>query len=69
MCGGMQMKNILDTFRVGDDLPLESPVVTEALDKVQGQVEQYYYDIRQKVRGGGQQPQHSSTGAGRWRAC
>lgn len=47
------MKNILDTFRVGDDLPLESPVVTEALDKVQGQVEQYYYDIRQKVRGGG----------------
>jgi preprotein translocase subunit SecA len=44
------MKTILDTFRVGDDLPLESPIVTEALDKVQAQVEQYYYDIRQKVR-------------------
>jgi preprotein translocase subunit SecA len=42
------MRSIMDTFRV-DDLPLESKVVTEALDKVQQQVEAYYYDIRQKV--------------------
>jgi preprotein translocase subunit SecA len=49
MCDA-QMKSILDTFRVGDDLPLESKAVSETLDKVQQQVEAYYYDIRQKVQ-------------------
>ncbi len=44
------MKSILDTFRVGEDLPIESKPVSDTLDKVQQQVESYYYDIRQKVR-------------------
>jgi len=38
------MKSILDTFRVGDDLPIESKPVSDTLDKVQQQVESYYYD-------------------------
>ena len=46
----LQMAAVMDTFRVGDDLPIESPLVSENLDKVQMQVESYYYDIRQKVR-------------------
>ncbi len=47
--GGEKMQGIMDTFRVGEDLPIESPTVSEALDKVQQQVESYYYDIRQKL--------------------
>lgn len=40
----------MDTFRVGDDLPIESKAVTDTLDKVQEKVENYYANIRQKVR-------------------
>lgn len=47
--GGEKMQGIMDTFRVGEDLPIESPTVSEALDKVQQQVESYYFDIRQKL--------------------
>lgn len=47
--GGDKMQKIMDTFRVGEDLPIESIPVSETLDKVQQQVESYYYDIRQKV--------------------
>ena len=47
--GGERMKGILDTFRVGEDLPIESKPVSDTLDKVQQQVESYYYDIRQKL--------------------
>jgi preprotein translocase subunit SecA len=47
--GGDKIQSVMDTFRVGDDLPIESPTVSEALDKVQQQVESYYFDIRQKL--------------------
>jgi len=47
--GTIQIKNIMDTFRVGDDLPIESKGVTDTLDKVQEKVENYNANIRQKV--------------------
>ena len=32
--GGDGLKNILKTFRVSEDMPIEAPQVTDALDKV-----------------------------------
>jgi len=47
--GGDQLQNILKTFRVSDDMPIEAPQVKNALDKVQGAVEQKYRDIRGEI--------------------
>jgi preprotein translocase subunit SecA len=44
--GGDGVQNILKMFRVSDDMPVEAPQVTEALDKVQGAVEDKYREIR-----------------------
>ena len=43
------MKNILKTFRVSDDMPVEAPQVTKALDKVQEAVEEKYREIRGQI--------------------
>jgi len=47
--GGDSLKNILKMFRVSEDMPVEAPQVTEALDKVQNAVEEKYRDIRGEV--------------------
>lgn len=47
--GGDGVKNILKMFRVSDDMPVEAPQVTEALDKVQGAVEQKYREMRGEI--------------------
>lgn len=47
--GGDGLKNILKMFRVSDDMPVEAPQVTEALDKVQLSVEEKYREIRQQI--------------------
>ena len=47
--GGDQLQNILKTFRVSDDMPIEAKQVTDALDKVQRAVEQKYRDIRGEI--------------------
>mmetsp|Transcript_12446 Transcript_12446/g.19173 ORF Transcript_12446/g.19173 Transcript_12446/m.19173 type:complete len:984 (+) Transcript_12446:67-3018(+) len=47
--GGDGLKKILQTFRVSDDMPVEAPQVTEALDKVQRSVEEKYRDIRGEI--------------------
>ena len=47
--GGDGLKNILKTFRVSDDMPVEAPQVTEALDKVQAAVEEKYQEIREQI--------------------
>ena len=44
--GGEGLSNILKTFRVSDDIPVEAPQVSDALDKVQGAVEEKYREIR-----------------------
>lgn len=47
--GGDGLKKILETFRVSEDMPVEAPQVTEALNKVQRAVEENYKDIREQV--------------------
>ncbi|KAL7540292.1 hypothetical protein ACHAXR_011689 [Thalassiosira sp. AJA248-18] len=47
--GGDGLKNVLKTFRVSEDMPVEAPQVTDALDKVQLAVEEKYRDIRGQI--------------------
>lgn len=47
--GGDGLKNILKTFRVSDDMPVEAPQVSKALDKVQQAVEEKYREIREQI--------------------
>merc|ERR1712176_11178 len=47
--GGDSLDKILTSFRVSDDMPVEAPQVTEALNKVQKQVEEKYRDIRKEI--------------------
>jgi len=47
--GGDGLQNILKTFRVSDDMPVEAPQITEALDKVQVAVEAKYREIREQI--------------------
>lgn len=44
--GGEKVAGIMETFRVGEDLPLENRRVSEALDAAQGNVEGYFGEIR-----------------------
>lgn len=47
--GGDGLQNILKTFRVSDDMPVEAPQITDALDKVQVAVEEKYREIREQI--------------------
>ena len=47
--GGDGLQNILKTFRVSDDMPVEAPQVTDALDRVQSVVEEKYQEIREQI--------------------
>lgn len=47
--GGDSLKNILKTFRVSEDMPVEAPQVSAALDKVQKAVEEKYRSIRNEI--------------------
>ena len=47
--GGDQLQNMLKMFRVSDDMPVEAPQISEALDKVQKAVEEKYRDIRKEI--------------------
>ena len=47
--GGDGLKNILQTFRVSEDMPVEAPQITDALNKVQLAVEEKYRDIRGQI--------------------
>lgn len=49
MFGGDKISGLMETFRVGEDLPLESKMVTNALDSAQENVESYFKDIRQQL--------------------
>jgi len=47
--GGDGLKKILQTFRVSDDMPIEAPQVTDALDKCQAKVQETFEDIRMQI--------------------
>jgi preprotein translocase subunit SecA len=47
--GGDGLQNVLKTFRVSEDMPIEAPQVTDALNKVQQAVEEKYRDVRGQI--------------------
>lgn len=47
--GGDGLQNVLKTFRVSEDMPVEAPQVSDAMDKVQLAVEEKYRDIRGQI--------------------
>ena len=47
--GGDNLQNILKTFRVSEDMPIEAPQITDSLNKVQLAVEEKYRDIRGQI--------------------
>lgn len=47
--GGDRVSRMMDMFRVEEDLPIESKMLTRSLEGAQKKVETYYYDIRKQV--------------------
>ncbi|GMH21535.1 hypothetical protein Nepgr_023377 [Nepenthes gracilis] len=46
--GGDRIKGLMRAFRV-EDLPIESKILTKALDEAQRKVENYFFDIRKQL--------------------
>ena len=44
--GGDRGANLMNAFRVDEDMPIESGMLTRSLESAQKKVETYYYDIR-----------------------
>lgn len=47
--GGDRVGKMMDMFRVEEDMPIESGMLTRSLENAQKKVETYYYDIRKQV--------------------
>ncbi|MFP4007453.1 MAG: preprotein translocase subunit SecA [Spirulinaceae cyanobacterium] len=47
--GGDRVSGLMQTFRVEEDMPIESKILTRSLEGAQKKVETYYYDIRKQV--------------------
>ncbi len=47
--GGERVAGLMNAFRVEEDMPIESGMLTRALEGAQKKVETYYYDIRKQV--------------------
>ncbi len=47
--GGDRVANLMNAFRVDEDMPIESGMLTRSLEGAQKKVETYYYDIRKQV--------------------
>lgn len=47
--GGDKVKNILETFRVDEDTPIENKIVNESLNNAQSNVEDYFRGIRRAL--------------------
>ena len=47
--GGERVANLMNAFRVEEDMPIESGMLTRSLEGAQKKVETYYYDIRKQV--------------------
>ncbi|MEM6520802.1 MAG: preprotein translocase subunit SecA [Cyanobacteria bacterium P01_C01_bin.70] len=47
--GGDRVAGLMNMFRVEEDMPIESGMLTRSLENAQKKVETYYYDIRKQV--------------------
>ncbi len=47
--GGDRVASLMNAFRVDEDMPIESGMLTRSLESAQKKVETYYYDIRKQV--------------------
>jgi preprotein translocase subunit SecA len=47
--GGDKVANLMNVFKVEEDMPIESGMLTRSLENAQKKVETYYYDIRKQV--------------------
>ncbi len=47
--GGDRVAGMMNAFRVEEDMPIESRILTRSLENAQKKVETYYYDIRKQV--------------------
>jgi len=47
--GGDRVARMMEMFRVEEDMPIESKMLTNSLEGAQKKVETYYYDIRKQV--------------------
>jgi preprotein translocase subunit SecA len=47
--GGDRVAKMMDAFRVEEDMPIESRILTGSLENAQRKVETYYYDMRKQV--------------------
>ena len=47
--GGDRVSGLMDAFRVEEDMPIESGMLTRSLEGAQKKVETYYYDMRKQV--------------------
>ncbi|MFN5515747.1 MAG: preprotein translocase subunit SecA [Cyanobacteriota bacterium] len=47
--GGDRVAGLMEAFRVEEDMPIESGILTRSLEGAQKKVETYYYDIRKQV--------------------
>jgi preprotein translocase subunit SecA len=47
--GGDRVAKLMEMFRVEEDMPIESGMLTRSLEGAQKKVETYYYDIRKQV--------------------
>ncbi|TVR14493.1 MAG: preprotein translocase subunit SecA [Phormidium sp. GEM2.Bin31] len=47
--GGDRVAGLMNAFRVEEDMPIESGMLTRSLEGAQRKVETYYYDIRKQV--------------------
>ena len=47
--GGDRVAGLMEAFKVEEDMPIESRMLTKSLENAQKKVETYYYDIRKQV--------------------
>ncbi|MGV2388271.1 MAG UNVERIFIED_CONTAM: hypothetical protein LVR29_07880 [Microcystis novacekii LVE1205-3] len=47
--GGDRVAGLMDAFRVEEDMPIESGMLTRSLEGAQRKVETFYYDARKQV--------------------
>ena len=47
--GGDRVSRLMEMFKVEEDMPIESGMLTRSLEGAQKKVETYYYDIRKQV--------------------
>ncbi len=47
--GGERVASLMNAFKVDEDMPIESGMLTRSLEGAQKKVETYYYDIRKQV--------------------